>query len=159
MFLEQVVRLTFLDIGVLALGELYVLISCFGSQVYGRLRKFAQASINKAYEPPEFKFADRYAYMLKIAAMVLVFGPAAPLLYFVGGATLLFSWCMQNLMLAKVYKRPRPLDHQAAERSRACLMLLLLLHVCSSTAFYTRQAYVAHHVELIKVPQLACSAS
>ena len=45
------------------------------SRLLGR-RCYAQSSINAYYEPPEFLFADRYAYMLKIAAMVLVFAPA-----------------------------------------------------------------------------------
>ena len=48
------------------------------SRLLGR-RCYAQSSINAYYEPPEFLFADRYAYMLKIAAMVLVFAPAVPL--------------------------------------------------------------------------------
>ena len=48
------------------------------SRLLGR-RCYAQSSINAYYEPPEFLFADRYAYMLKIAAMVLVFAPAVTL--------------------------------------------------------------------------------
>ena len=35
---------------------------------------------------------------------------------------------------------PQALDHHVAERSRFFLCVLLGLHVCSSTAFYTRQA-------------------
>ena len=65
-----------------------------------------------------------------------------PLLYWLGGVTLLFSWYVQNLALVKIYRRPKALDHHVAERSRQFLCLLLGLHVCSSTAFYTRQAYV-----------------
>ena len=49
---------------------------------------------------------------------------------------------MQNLALVKIYRRPKALDHHVAERSRHFLVVLLGLHVCSSTAFYTRQAYV-----------------
>ena len=111
------------------------------SRLLGR-RCYAQSSINAYYEPPEFLFADRYAYMLKIAAMVLVFAPAVPLLYWLGGGTLLFSWYIQNLALVKIYRRPKSLDHHVAERSRSFLCVLLFLHVASSTAFYTRQAYV-----------------
>jgi hypothetical protein len=68
--------------------------------------------------------------------------PQVPLLYWLGGVTLLFSWYVQNLALVKIYRRPKALDHHVAERSRHFLWLLLGLHVCSSTAFYTRQAYV-----------------
>lgn len=56
--------------------------------------------------------------------------------------TLLFSWYVQNLALVKIYRRPKALDHHVAERSRQFLCMLLGLHVCTSTAFYTRQAYV-----------------
>ena len=66
-----------------------------------------------------------------------------PLLYWLGGGTLLFSWYIQNLALVKIYRRPKSLDHHVAERSRSFLCVLLFLHVASSTAFYTRQAHIA----------------
>jgi hypothetical protein len=140
--ITQVVTLTLLDIIFLVLNEIiFGLLWALVSRYLGR-RSFAQSSINAYYDPPEFLFADRYAYMLKIAAMVLVFAPAVPLLYWLGGGTLLFSWYIQNLALVKIYRRPKSLDHHVAERSRSFLCVLLFLHVASSTAFYTRQAYV-----------------
>ena len=36
--------------------------------------------------------------MIKMAAMVLVFAPAAPVLYFIGGGTLLVWAAMQKLV-------------------------------------------------------------
>ena len=77
----QVVTLTLLDIVFLVLNELlWGLLWTVVSRLFGR-RSYAQSSINAYYDPPEFLFADRYAYMLKIAAMVLVFAPAVPLPY------------------------------------------------------------------------------
>ena len=58
------------------------------------------------------------------AATVLAFGPAAPLLYFVGGAIFLFSVALQKLMLVKLYARPVPLDEKIAERARVILQML-----------------------------------
>ena len=73
------VTLTLLDIVFLVINELlWGLLWTVVSRLLGR-RSYAQSSINAYYEPPEFLFADRYAYMLKIAAMVLVFAPAVPL--------------------------------------------------------------------------------
>ena len=77
-----------------------------GQRLHGR-RQHTQAAINLAYDPLEFRFATRYAYMLKIAAMVLVFAPAAPLLYFIGGGALLVWAAMQKLALCKIYRKPR----------------------------------------------------
>ena len=75
----QVVTLTLLDIVFLVLNELlWGLCWTVVSRLLGR-RSYAQSSINAYYEPPAFLFADRYAYMLKIAAMVMVFAPAVPL--------------------------------------------------------------------------------
>ena len=75
---HQVVTLTLLDIVFLVLNELlWGLLWTVVSRLIGR-RCYAQSSINAYYDPPEFLFADRYAYMLKIAAMVLVFAPAVP---------------------------------------------------------------------------------
>ena len=75
----QVVTLTLLDIVFLVINELlWGLLWTVVSRLLGR-RSYAQSSINAYYEPPAFLFADRYAYMLKIAAMVLVFAPAVPL--------------------------------------------------------------------------------
>ena len=90
--------LALLDVSILAFNELFMLVWTLGQRFYGR-RQYAQASINAAYEPLEFRFAHRYAYMLKIAAMVLVFAPAAPLLYFIGGGALLVWAAMQKLAL------------------------------------------------------------
>ena len=75
----QVVTLTLLDIVFLVINELlWGLLWTVVSRLLGR-RSYAQSSINAYYEPPAFLFADRYAYMLKVAAMVLVFAPAVPL--------------------------------------------------------------------------------
>ena len=75
------VTLTLLDIVFLVINELlWGLLWTVVSRLLGR-RSYAQSSINAYYEPPEFLFADRYAYMLKIAAMVLVFAPAVPCLH------------------------------------------------------------------------------
>ena len=71
---------------------------------------------------------------------------------------------MQNLALVKIYRRPKALDHHVAERSRHFLCALLGLHVCTSTAFYTRQAYVtgshwdAEAMEPFTLSFLACLA-
>ena len=111
-----------------------------GQRLHGR-RQHTQASINLAYEPLEFRFASRYAYMLKIAAMVLVFAPAAPLLYFIGGGALLVWAAMQKLALCKIYRKPRLLDEKSAMRSRHFLHFLLAVHVVASPLFYASQAY------------------
>lgn len=129
------VRLTVLDIVFLVGNELlWGYLWTVGSRFLGRF-SYAQSAIYSWYTPPEFRFATRYAYMLKIAAMLLVFAPAVPLLYWIGGGTLLLYWFIQNVALVKVYRRPRSLDHRLAERSRGFLLVLLLLHVCSSSAF------------------------
>ncbi len=109
-------------------------------------RHTTQEAINKAFEPPEFAFAYRYASCLKIAAIVLVFAPAAPLLYFVGTAVVATSFAIQKLALVKMYKRPRALDASLAERSRTVLYLLLVLKTLAACLFQVRQALVANRV-------------
>ena len=37
----------------------------------------SQGAVNRCFEPPEFTLHERYAYVLKVAASVLVFAPAA----------------------------------------------------------------------------------
>ena len=95
-------------------------------------RHTSQEAINKAFEPPEFAFAYRYASCLKIAAIVLVFAPAAPILYFVGTAVVATSFAIQKLALVKMYRRPR------AERSRTILYLLLVLKTLAACLFQAR---------------------
>ena len=94
--------------------------------------------INLAYAPPEFIFAEKYGYMLKIAATVLVFAPAAPILYFACGVSLLWAFFVQKTALVKIYARPRTLDEPRAERARDFLSLLAAMHVCTSCLFYVR---------------------
>ena len=59
---------------------------------------------------------------------MLVFAPAAPLLYFIGGGALLVWAAMQKLALCKIYRKPRSLDETAAMRSRHFLHFLLAVH-------------------------------
>ena len=101
-------------------------------------RHTSQEAINKAFEPPEFAFAYRYASCLKIAAIVLVFAPAAPILYFVGTAVVATSFAIQKLALVKMYRRPRALDASLAERSRTILSLLLVLKTLAACLFQAR---------------------
>ena len=116
-----------------------------------------QRKINECYEPPEFEFADRYASSMKIAAIVLVFSPAAPLIYFLGSLVLFVSFNIQKAALVKVYKKPRALDSQIASRSRSILYGLLWAKVLAASLFQVRQAFVsAHHsgVEVISTDYL-----
>ena len=50
--------------------------------------------------------ADRYAALLKLVAIVIAFGPAAPLLYYIGGFGLLLTYATQKLALVKFYRWP-----------------------------------------------------
>jgi len=111
----------------------------------GRL-KFAQESINESYSPPEWLLADRYASMLKLVAIVVVFGPAAPVLYFIGGSALLLTYATQKLALVKFYRRPPHFDEKIARQAHGVLHLLLYLRVWSSGMFYVKQALSANSV-------------
>ena len=79
------------------------------------------------------------AHMLKLVAVVMCFGPAAPVLYFIGGISLLLSVTIQKFMLLKVYARPRPLDDALAWRSRGFLQALFFLHVTMAPLFYAER--------------------
>ena len=132
---------------VIALTDIVLLvllseISAIGLMLLKRLLarcKSAQLSINAWFRPPEWIFADRYAHMLKLVAVVMCFGPAAPVLYFIGGISLLLSVTIQKFMLLKVYARPRPLDDALAWRSRGFLQALFFLHVTMAPLFYAER--------------------
>jgi hypothetical protein len=57
----------------------------------------------------------------------MVFAPAAPILYWIGGTALLLSATIQKFMLVKVYRKPRALDDDLAERSRTFLQVCVLV--------------------------------
>ena len=91
--------------------------------------RMTQARMNALYAPPSFDFADRYAGLLKVAALVLVFGAAAPLLYFLGAAVLFFSFARTKYALVKMYARPKQLDASLAQTAYWFLLALLGLKV------------------------------
>jgi len=122
----------------------------FNRQIKARFRH-TQAEINECFEPPEFTFSDRYASCLKLAAIVLIFSPAAPLLFFIGAAVLGVSFNLQKLALVKFYKRPRAVDAKLAERSRILLVAVLWLKWASACIFLVRQAHVASEASGIPV--------
>ena len=140
--IPQIIVLTIFDAIFLALNELLVLMGTVASRLQGAHFKYAQSSVNACFEPPSFELSNRYAYMLKIAASVLVFAPAAPLLYLLGGLALLFGFFCEKLALVKMYRRPPSTSEHAAERCRIFLLGLTFMHVCSSCVFFSQQAYV-----------------
>ena len=79
--------------------------------------------------------------MIKIAASVLVFAPAAPLLYLLGGTALLIGFFVEKLALVSLYRRPRAVDECVAERCRLFLIAISSLHVIMSCLFYSERAY------------------
>mmetsp|Transcript_19510 Transcript_19510/g.64493 ORF Transcript_19510/g.64493 Transcript_19510/m.64493 type:complete len:421 (+) Transcript_19510:216-1478(+) len=149
----QMVVIAITDIVLLVLfSEVLTLCRVVAMRALARFKR-AQRSINALYEPPVWRFADRYAHMLKMAAVVLVFAPAAPILYFIGGTSLLLSAAVQKFMLIKVYARPSALDDDLAKRSRVFLQALLFLHVTMAPIFYAERN---HAVERAKA-YAACS--
>ena len=100
----------------------------------------SQPMLDHWYAPVPMDIATCYAYMLKTAAICLVFAPAAPLLYFVASLALFAMYGAQKLALVKVFRRPPLLDDEIAERSREFLGVLLLVHSVSAAYFYTAQA-------------------
>ena len=103
----------------------------------------SQPMLDHWYAPVPMSIATCYAYMLKTAAICLVFAPAAPLLYFVASVALFAMYGAQKLALVKVLRRPPLLDDEIAERSREFLGVLLLVHTISAAYFYTAQAEVS----------------
>jgi hypothetical protein len=133
----QIITIAVVDLFMLCVAESIKFTIFLFKRFMGRM-KFAQSAINLAYAPPEFIFAEKYGYMLKIAAPVLVFAPAAPILYFACGVSLLWAFFVQKTALVKIYARPRTLDESVAERARDFLSLLAAMHVCTSCLFYVR---------------------
>ena len=133
----QIITIAVVDLFMLCVAESIKFTIFLFKRFMGRM-KFAQSAINLAYAPPEFIFAEKYGYMLKIAATVLVFAPAAPILYFACGVSLLWAFFVQKTALVKIYARPRTLDESVAERARDFLSLLAAMHVCTSCLFYVR---------------------
>ncbi|EOD31251.1 hypothetical protein EMIHUDRAFT_456391 [Emiliania huxleyi CCMP1516] len=137
----QMVVIAITDIVLLVLfSEVVTLCRVVAMRALARFKR-AQRSINALYEPPVWRFADRYAHMLKMAAVVLVFAPAAPILYFIGGTSLLLSAAVQKFMLIKVYARPSAHDDDLAKRSRVFLQALLFLHVTMAPIFYAERSH------------------
>ena len=89
----QAIILTLFDCFFTVVGEFISFAWFLKNRAMGRWRwNKSQKSINEAYRPPEFPFSTRYGFTIKIVANVLVFAPAAPLLYFIGGAALLWAF-------------------------------------------------------------------
>jgi len=104
----------------------------------------SQGRMDQYYEPPQFNVSKRYTYLVANAAIVILYGPASPLLYFIGAASLGLMLLVQKVLLTHCYSRPRVIDDAVAERAREMLSGLLLLHVLSSAMFYLVSAKDTH---------------
>ena len=104
----------------------------------------SQGRMDHYYDPPQFEVAKRYTYLVANAAIVMLYGPASPILYFIGAISLGLMLFVQKLFLTHCYRRPRVIDDAVAERAREMLSGLLLLHVLSSAMFYLVSAKDTH---------------
>jgi len=106
----------------------------------GRTTRNAQAYINVAYEPPNFTLHDRYAALMKHIALILLYAPAAPILYPIGVVALSITFYNQKFAVCKMYRKPASIDENIASEAYKVLHLLLFLRVIASAVFYLRHA-------------------
>ena len=59
----------------------------------------SQGRMDHYYEPPQFNVSKRYTYLVANAAIVILYGPASPLLYFIGAASLGLMLLVQKVLL------------------------------------------------------------
>ena len=97
--------------------------------------------------PQQFEVAKRYTYLVANAAIVIMYGPASPLMYLIGAGALTLMLVVQKLLFVQVYRRPRLIDDAIAERSRELLGVVLLVHVLFSANFYLVSARDSHSEE------------
>ena len=55
--------------------------------------------MDQYYEPPQFNVSKRYTYLVANAAIVILYGPASPLLYFIGAASLGLMLLVQKVCI------------------------------------------------------------
>ena len=111
------------------------------SIAWGRLTKYSQDGLDEAYSPPQFKLADKYAYIIKHVAICLTFGSACPLLYCICFVALAMMYVCQKAALVMYYARPSVTEDSLAEAFRDQLTILLFMHVAFSFVFYAKQEF------------------
>ena len=87
--------------------------------------------LDEAYSPPQFKLADKYAYIIKHVAICLTFGSACPLLYCICFVALAMMYVCQKAALVMYYARPSVTEDSLAEAFRDQLTILLFMHSLS----------------------------
>ena len=107
------------------------------SIAWGRLTKYSQDGLDEAYSPPQFKLADKYAYIIKHVAICLTFGSACPLLYCICFVALAMMYVCQKAALVMYYARPSVTEDSLAEAFRDQLTILLFMHVTFSRTRHT----------------------
>ena len=64
----------------------------------------SQGRMDHYYEPPQFNVSKRYTYLVANAASVILYGPASPLLYFIGAASLGLMLLVQKVPLRLLWR-------------------------------------------------------
>ena len=71
---------------------------------YPNPNQVSQGRMDHYYEPPQFNVSKRYTYLVANAAIVILYGPASPLLYFIGAASLGLMLLVQKVPLCLLWR-------------------------------------------------------
>ena len=98
----------------------------------GRTAEQVRDGLDEAYSPPQFKLADKYAYIIKHVAICLTFGSACPLLYCICFVALAMMYVCQKAALGQ----DALLICAPAERARARRAAFAFAELVNAEAYY-----------------------
>jgi len=81
------------------------------------------------YTGPEFSIASRYAVLIAMIFIIMMYSTAIPLLYALGFVTCILSYWVDKILFLRLYKIPPRYGLHLAEGSQMVIEWSILLHM------------------------------
>jgi hypothetical protein len=99
-----------------------------------------QNQLNELYTGPEFHLSSRYAQLLNIIFVTLLFGSGIPVLYFTGAVAMLVAFWYEKKLFASFYRTPPQYNEVLGRQTTAMLPYAAMMHLLMAMWMFGNQS-------------------
>lgn len=98
--------------------------------------KILQDEYELVNTPGEFILTNRYAFVLKILAVVMLYSGGMPILYILAAFIFFFQYWMDKILLFSFYTKPPSYDEKTSEQTLGTIKTILAMHIVMTAMLY-----------------------
>jgi hypothetical protein len=106
----------------------------------GGINCVTQQELNELHTGPEFHLSNRYASLLSMAFVALMYGAGMPILYAVAAFGFTLSYAVDKFLFINFYKRPPQYNERIGRHATSLLPWAVVLHLAVAIWMFANKA-------------------